>query len=153
MPQVTTQMASPKHLPSIQQLIRALSAFHGDTAQVSLEQLQTIFFGNQPKGTAWIAIADRQIIGYAGLLETVAIHSAIPRFDIHHLFVVDAWRSKGIGKQLIAATKAYATDRGARGLTIGTDPRNASAQRAYRAMGLEEITDAGPRFWIPIVAD
>jgi len=51
---------------------------------------------------------------------------------------------------LIDAAKTYATKRGARSLTIGTDPRNATAQAAYRAMGLKEITDAGPRFWIGI---
>lgn len=147
-PSVT--MAKPSDLPHIQKLIRALSAFHGDTATVTLEQLQDIFFGPKAKGMAFVAKDGDQIIGYAGVLETIAIHSAIPRLDIHHLHVVDNRRSQGVGKALIAAAKTHATARGAKGLTIGTDPRNATAQAAYRAMGLEEITDAGPRFWIEI---
>ena len=150
MTEISIEMATPRDLLRMQQLIRALSAFHGDDAQVTLEQLQNIFFGACPKGVAFLARADGETIGYAGVLETVAVHSAIPRFDIHHLHVVETRRSQGIGRALIAAAKEYATARGARGLTIGTDPKNATAQAAYRAMGLEEITGMGPRFWIEI---
>ena len=39
---------------------------------------------------------------------------------------------------------------GARGLTIGTHPDNKGAQASYRAMGLEEITVAGSRFWVAV---
>ncbi|MCK0096435.1 GNAT family N-acetyltransferase [Yoonia sp. F2084L] len=147
------EVARPRDLRRMQELIRELSAFHGDEAQVTLEQLQGIFFGSNPKGIAFLAREGSETVGYAGVLETVAVHSAIPRFDIHHLHVVETRRSRGVGRKLIAAAKNYATMRGARGLTIGTDPRNATAQAAYRAMGLEEITDAGPRFWIEITTD
>lgn len=150
MTQTMIETARPSDLPRIQQLIRELSAFHGDEAQVNLAQLQDIFFGPHPKGVAFVAKQGDDTIGYAGVLETVAIHSAIPRFDIHHLHVIETKRSQGAGRALIAAARSHAAARGAKGLTIGTDPRNATAQAAYRAMGLEEITDAGPRFWIGI---
>lgn len=148
MTDVTIEPARPRDLPRMQELIKQLSAFHGDEAQVTLEQLQNFFFGPAPKGIAFLARIDGETIGYAGVLETVAIHSAIPRFDIHHLHVIEGMRSQGVGRKLIAAAKEYAAGCGARGLTIGTDPRNAAAQAAYRAMGLKEITEAGPRFWI-----
>lgn len=153
MTDILIKVARPRDLRRMQELIRELSAFHDDEAQVTLEQLQEIFFGSNPKGIAFLAHQDGETIGYAGVLETVAVHSAIPRFDIHHLHVVEARRSRGVGRLLISAAREYAAKRGARGLTIGTDPRNVTAQRAYRAMGLEEITDAGPRFWIEIAAD
>lgn len=153
MTEVSIDVATPRDLRRMQQLIQELSAFHGDVAQVTLEQLQNIFFGPSPKGVAFLARENGDTVGYAGVLETVAIHSAIPRFDIHHLHVVETKRSRGVGRRLIEAAKRYAMSRGARGLTIGTDPQNATAQRAYRAMGLEEITDAGPRFWIEIATN
>jgi GNAT superfamily N-acetyltransferase len=153
MTDILIDMARPRDVARMQQLIRELSAFHGDEAQVTLEQLRGIFFGPSPKGLAFLAREAGETIGYAGVLETVAVHSAVPRFDIHHLHVVETWRGQGVGSTLIAAAKTYAAARGARGLTIGTDPRNASAQAAYRAMGLQEITDAGPRFWIEIATD
>lgn len=152
MTEITIEAARPRDLRRIQELIKALSAFHGDDATVTLEQLQDIFFGLNPKGIAFLARAEGATIGYAGVLEKIAIHSATPRFDIQHLHVVDTRRGQGVGRALIAAAKAHAAERGAGGLTIGTDPRNATAQAAYRAMGLEEITDAGPRFWIPVDA-
>jgi ribosomal protein S18 acetylase RimI-like enzyme len=146
----TVEPAKRSDLAQIQKLIRALSAFHGDAATVTLEQLQDIFFDAQAKAKAYVAREGDVMIGYAGVLETTTIHSAIPRFDIHHLHVVENRRSKGVGRALIAAATADAAARGAKGLTIGTAPQNATAQAAYRAMGLEEITDAGPRFWIAL---
>ncbi|WP_342076312.1 GNAT family N-acetyltransferase [Yoonia sp. SS1-5] len=148
MTDISIDIATRRDLAQIQALIRELSAFHGDTAQVTLEQLQDIFFGSHPKGIAFVARENGAVTGYAGVLETIAVHSALPRFDIHHLHVVETQRNKGIGRALIAAAARYAGTRGARGLTIGTDAQNMTAQAAYRAMGLEEITDTGPRFWI-----
>ena len=150
MTDILIDLARPRDIPRMQQLIRELSTFHGDVAQVTLEQLQGIFFGPQPKGVAFLARETDGVVGYAGMLETVNVHSGKPRFDIHHLHVVETRRNRGVGRALIAAAKGYAAGRGARGLTIGTDPHNTAAQAAYRAMGLEEITDAGPRFRIEI---
>jgi GNAT superfamily N-acetyltransferase len=150
---ILIDLARPRDIPRMQQLIRELSAFHGDVADVTLEQLQGIFFGPRPKGIAFLAREADETIGYAGVLETVNVHSGKPRFDVHHLHVIETRRNRGVGRALIAAAKGYAAERGARGLTIGTDPHNTTAQAAYRAMGLEEITDSGPRFWIEIATD
>jgi GNAT superfamily N-acetyltransferase len=137
----------------MQQLIQELSAFHGDTADVTLEQLQGIFFGPKSQGFAFLARLADETIGYAAVLETVTVHTGVPRFDIHHLHVVESKRGHGVGRALINAATDYAAQRGARRITIGTDPRNTKAQATYRAMGLEEITGAGPRFWIEIPTD
>jgi len=153
MTEISIDKAKPRDLPRMQELIQELSAFHGDKADVTLEQLQGIFFGPKPQGIAFLACLANETIGYAGVLETVTVHTGVPRFDIHHLHVVESKRGLGVGRALIGAAKAYTAQKGGRGLTIGTDPRNAKAQAAYRAMGLEEITGAGPRFWIEIPTD
>lgn len=146
---ITITPASPRDLTRIQALIGELSAFHGDTAQVTLEQLQGIFFGPHAQGTALIAREGEKIVGYAGVMRWTVIHSGQPRMDIQHLYIAENRRNRGIGKALIMAAKDHAEALGAKGISIGTDPKNTSAQAAYRAMGLEEITDPGPRFWIP----
>ena len=139
--------ARPSHLPDLLAMIRALSAFHGDAATVTYEQLQEMFFGAAPTATALVALREGGVIGYAGLTWDVVLHQASLRMDIHHLYVVEAHRAQGIGTALIAAAKVIAQHRGATRLTIGTDPRNATAIAAYRAMaGLEEMHDPGPRF-------
>ena len=146
---ITITQATPRDLTRLQEMIRALSAFHGDEAAVTLEQLQVIFFGPDKKGTALVAREAQMIVGYAGITQSVVIHSGEPRLDIQHLFIAENRRNRGIGKHLIMAARDFAAEQGATRITIGTDPGNASAQAAYRAMGLDEITGSGPRFWLP----
>lgn len=141
--------ARPADLPAIRTLIRALSAFHDDDAPVTLAWLQDAFFGPADRATAFVARDGDTIIGYAGVMHKIVLHAGTERFDIQHLYVADGHRSQGIGRALIAATRDFAASRGATGLTIGTSPRNLTAHASYRAMKLEEVTDSGPRFWIP----
>ena len=145
-----TELARPSDLPELREMIRALSAFHNDEAQVTLERLQHLFFAPDARSVALVARDGPRIVGYAGLNLVPTLHSGAMRLDIQHLFVVDTHRAKGVGRALIDLAATVARDAGAKGMTIGTDPNNLSAQAAYRAMGLEEITDAGPRFWIPL---
>ena len=143
--------ARPSDLSDIQSMIRALSAFHGEEAAVTLSGLQDIFFGAAPMGIAFIARMKGRAVGYAGLTPTMVLHDGKIRLDIHHLYVTERARSKGVGKALIAAARVYALDTGATRLTIGTDASNAIAIAAYRAMPLlEEMTHGGPRFRVTL---
>ena len=142
-------LATTPDLPDILAMIRALSAFHGDSAQVTQTQLHNAFFGPAPVATAFIAKLNGTAIGYAGLIPTLVLHSGETRLDIHHLFVAQDHRSRGVRTALITAVKHHANTLGVSRLTIGTDPDNATAIAAYRAMpDLEEITGFGPRFWV-----
>jgi GNAT superfamily N-acetyltransferase len=146
-PSVT--LAAAPDLPDILAMIRALPAFHGDTAQVTKAQLHHAFFGPVPVATALIAKLNGTAIGYAGLIPTVVLHGGETRLDIHHLFVVQDHRGRGVGTALIKAIKHHANTLGVSRLSIGTDPDNATAIAAYRAMpDLEEINGFGPRFWV-----
>lgn len=150
---LTITPARTSHLIEIQSMIRALSAFHGDDAQVELAQLQEMFFGERPVATALIAMLGGKVVGYAGLTWSVVLHDGQQRFDIHHLYVRETARCKGVGRALITAAKAHAIAQGATRLTIGTDPRNATAIAAYRAMDiLDEMLDPGPRFRVDLTA-
>lgn len=136
-------------MPRIYAMVCALSAFHGDEATVTIEALEHALF-TSGRSTAFVAREGDELIGYAGLNYTYELHSGRTRIDIHHLYIEEAHRSKGVGRALIAAAKELGREKGAKGVTIGTAPYNATAIAAYRAMGLKEITDAGPRFWIAV---
>ena len=139
--------ARPAHLPDLLAMVRALSAFHGEEATVTLEQLQEMFFGAAPSATALVAMQEDQIVGYAALTWDLVLHEASLRMDIHHLYVTEAKRGLGVGTALIDAARKVAQDRGATRLTIGTAPQNKTAIATYRAMkGLDEMLDPGPRF-------
>lgn len=148
---IDVRLATPHDLPAILEMIRGLSLYHGETAQVTPDQLQRIFFGTAPMGTALIATDGETPLGYAGLTPTMVLHEAKIRIDIHHLFVHEPHRSQGIGTALIQAAKAHAQAIGANRLTIGTDPENTKTIATYRAMDLlEEITGSGSRFTIKL---
>ncbi len=143
--------ATPADLPALLDMIRALSAVHGDTARVTLHALETILFGPAAMATALIAKRNNQPVGYAGLTPSMVLHDGLVKIEIHHLYVSESVRSKGVGKALIRAAKIHARSVGATRLTIGTDANNASAIAAYRAMDmLEEITGDGPRFRVDL---
>lgn len=142
----TIRTARPADLPDILAMIRALSAFHGDTAAVTLEQLQTFFFDPEAPATALLAHHDDRLIGYAGLLPHLRLHSGARSLDIQHLYVAENRRGQGVGRALIAAARDIAQSTGCFRLTIGTDPDNTAAQAAYEAMGWDPITGAGPRY-------
>ncbi len=142
----TITPARPADLPEILRMVRALSAFHGDTAKVTLEQLQSFFFDTGAPASALLAWDGDTVIGYAGLLPHLRLHSGGKTLDVQHLYIVETHRGRGVGRALIAAARELADKTGCFRLTIGTDPDNTAAQAAYRAMGWDDITGAGPRF-------
>lgn len=147
----TVRPARVSDLPDIHTMIRALSAFDGDEARVKLVQLQNLLFGPSPAALALVARCGEATVGYAGLTWDIVLHQGSQRFDIHHLFVTQTHRSKGVGTALVLAAKAVAIDAGATRLTIGTDPQNATAIGAYRRMAvLKEMLNPGPRFRVDL---
>ena len=143
--------ARPRDLIDLHRMIGRLADFHGDVAAITLAQLQDALFGATPRAHALVARRGTAPVGYAAMTESFVLHEASLWIDIHHLFVVERQRSRGVGTALIRACTAHATVRKATRLTIGTDPDNASAIAAYRAMkGLTGITGSGPRFRIDL---
>lgn len=142
--------ARTSDLPHIQDMIRALSAYHDDQAHAPLLWLQQVFFGAEQRTTAYLAQRKGDVAGYAGVVRFPSLHEGVDRMDIQHLYVTEPHRHTGVGRALVAHVRQEAMRHQAQRLTIGTDPANRSAQAAYRAMGLQEITGTGPRFSIPL---
>jgi GNAT superfamily N-acetyltransferase len=71
-------------------------------------------------------------------------------YVIDHLFVQEPLRRQGIGRALIDGARRLALDEGREGLVIGTHPQNDGAVLAYRAMGLTELPQGGPRFAVAL---
>ena len=54
------------------------------------------------------------------------------------LYVVEAWRGRGVGRALIKACEAWARDRGYRVMMIGVLARNVRAHAVYRGAGYDD---------------
>jgi GNAT superfamily N-acetyltransferase len=140
--------AVPDDLPQVHEMIGLLARHHGDDVQISLETLrrQVVDLG---LGRVWVAAEEEGLVGYALLLTRPNLVTGGVGHDLNHLFVMEWRRRAGIGRALIDAVRAFSLAKGAESLMIGTHPKNLGAQRAYRDMGLEEVT-FGPRFKVAL---
>lgn len=140
--------ARPRDIAALHGLIRALAAFHGDIATISLERTQELFIGGV--ATALLACEGEAVLGYAACLPRLRLDTGAEVLDIQQLYVCEQARSRGIGRALIAAACELGRARGMAEARIGTHPANKGAQAAYRALALAELPPPGPQFRIAL---
>jgi len=84
-----------------------------------------------------VAVADGEVVGWIHVARTPTLEAS----DVAHiggLVVADAWRSSGIGAQLVAAAEAWARDRGARDIVVRSRSSRERAHRFYQRLGYVE---------------
>jgi len=79
-------------------------------------------------------------LGFATLYWTFSSTRADEQVLMNDLFVADAARGRGVGRALVDAAAATASERGAARLVWATAPDNATAQRLYDRTGAERST-------------
>jgi GNAT superfamily N-acetyltransferase len=97
-------------------------------------------------GSVLIAEADGEIVGFLSASWQRAIHVPGVYATIQDLWVDGAWRSRGVGAELVEAIASQARTRGVSRLEVGL-PREtfaaiASTESFYRRNGFEHL---GPR--------
>ena len=78
------------------------------------EQLRQAFFSTSPKAQVILAVIDGQAIGLATYFPTFSTYLAKPGIWLDDLYVREGYRSRGVGKALLAALA-----RTAKGLNCG----------------------------------
>ncbi|HXC56744.1 MAG TPA: GNAT family N-acetyltransferase [Rhizomicrobium sp.] len=90
-------------------------------------------------GLVRLAEADGGAIGWiAAVIEDNDVYVVDAERTIGYiveLFVVEAWRGRGVGRALIAAAEDWARRRGVATMLIGVIPDNARAAAVYRRAG------------------
>ena len=97
-------------------------------------------------GSVLIAEADGEVVGVLSASWQRAIHVPGVYATIQDLWVDEAWRSRGVGAELVEAIASQARGRGVSRLEVGL-PREtfaaiASTESFYRRNGFEQL---GPR--------
>lgn len=87
-----------------------------------------------PTRAYWVAEADGQVIGYAGVM--VVADTA----DVQNIAVAPHWEGRGLGKALLTQLHTEALSRGAREILLEVRTDNQRAQGLYRGFGYTEIT-------------
>ena len=79
-----------------------------------------------------------QCLAYAARLPLAGLHLGQRGMDLHHLFVDQSVRSRGIGRALVKASKDDARALGCSYFTVGTSADNAAAHPFYLHLGFSD---------------
>ena len=89
-----------------------------------------------------LAELDGQVVGFASLRLLNYLGEDAPYAEISELFVLEAYRRRGIARALMLELEVRARAAGASNLVVLTAADNERAVALYRAMGFEEFSIA-----------
>ena len=138
-------------VPALVQLIGQLAAHHSDTPTTNATLLERDAFGADPWIEILVAQSSERLIGYTVLCPLYRAQLGQRGLNMHHLLVVEDWRSKGVGRALIEAMLARARELDCTYVKVGTHPDNEAARRFYLAYGFEPAAP-GPQFRFNLTA-
>ena len=130
-------------------LVEALSLHHNDQPRLTRETLQRDVFGPVPWFRVLVADEDG-VQGYAALLPLARLGLGQRGIDLHHLFVAESHRNRGIGTALIQASLALARDLACTYIIVGAHPANLAAQAYYQKLGFYPKGPSGIRFTLAV---
>lgn len=114
----------------------------------SSRALAAALAGSSPALHCWVAEHDGQLVGYASGSWAYCTWSASGYFLLDCLYLVASARSRGLGRELMAAVAEYARKNGASRIEWLTPDWNADAIGFYRR--LEAVGSARMRFRLPL---
>ncbi len=137
-------------LPRLLILVEALARHHAETPHATLTSLEADLFGPGPWLHALVAEEGDALVGYVAILRLARFHLGQRGIDLHHLYVEEAHRGRGIGGALVAEALVLGGRLGASYATVTATPINQAAQSFYKSLGFQDAPRFGARFWAPI---
>ena len=131
--------------PALLRLIVALAEFEKLPPPDAAAQQRLIAdgFGERPRFETWLAFGDdtAEPVGYAVLFETYSTFRATPTLYLEDLFVLPAWRKRGIGSALLRHCIGLAHARGCERMEWTCLDWNTRAQAVYEGLGARRLSD------------
>lgn len=143
---LTIRPAERPDFPVLLTMIEALTTQHGDQLRLDEATLIDLIYAPAPWVRILVAEQRETLVGYAALVGGLNLQFGQKTMDLHHLFVADGQRGKGIGTALIDASREVALRLGCEILTVGTHADNHRAQATYTGYGFQKLTPRGPRY-------
>ncbi|MCO6185682.1 GNAT family N-acetyltransferase [Rhizobium sp. L1K21] len=133
-------------IESLNALINALAAHHGDTATNNPARLENDLFGEMPWATAFVAETAGEIVGYALIYPVYRATEGERGIDLHQLYVMPQHRGAGVGRHLLAKVKAFASASGCAHVSVSAATGNFAAYKFYEGHGFKARPVTGMRF-------
>lgn len=138
---VEVRAGTPSDVPLLLTLIREMAAFEKLAATATEESLQAALFGDVPAAHTLLVFVDDTAVGYAIYFYSFTSMMGRRALWLDDLFVVPAFRGKGIGKALMAYLARIAVEnRCARFEWIVLD-WNTAAIEFYQRLGAQILVD------------
>ena len=137
--------ALPADIPALLQLVQDLARHHDDAPLASLDSLTRDLFGPVPWAQGLVA-DEGGLVGDALLLPLMRAHLGQRGMDLHHLFVPQVARGRGIATALVRAVRQHALAQGCVYLTVSTTEENVEARDFYIHHGFAAAPPSPWRF-------
>lgn len=134
--------ATPADAPRLVPIFEAYRAFYG---KPPAEEASLAFLSerlDRGESAVFLALAapsnpcdEPAIVGFVQLYPTFSSVNLRRIWTLNDLFVVEAYRRRGVARQLIAAAVALARETSARSLALLTEETNTPAQALYESLG------------------
>ena len=137
---------TPGDLDQLLPLVQELARFHGDTPQLTAESLARDVLDAAPWVHVIVAEAEAALVGYVAVLQLARFQYGQRGIDLHHVYVRESHRGRGVGGALIGAALALGGQLGATYATVTATPANLAAQKFYASLGFTPAPRFGARF-------
>lgn len=139
--EVEVRAATPADVGLLLEFIRAMAAFEKLKVFATVQSLQDALFGPEPAARALLAFVDGKAIGYAIYFFSFTSMMGRRALWLDDLFIIPAFRGKGIGKALMAYLARIALERGCARFEWIVLDWNTPAIAFYKRLGADVLGD------------
>jgi GNAT superfamily N-acetyltransferase len=138
---ITIRRATREDSGQIFALVQALAEYEGLTVTGSQEELETHLFGDRPFAEALLAEWEGTVAGFALYFYNYSTFLTKPGIYLEDLFVLPAYRRRGIATALLQELKRIAKEQNCGRLEWSVLEWNQSAIAFYESMGAQVLPD------------
>jgi GNAT superfamily N-acetyltransferase len=135
--------ATEADLPLILQLIQALADYEKLLPAVTAteDRLRTSLFGSNRAAEVLIGYANGEPAGFAVFFQNFSTFVGSPGLYLEDLFVVPAWRGRGLGRRLLAHLARIAVERDYGRMEWSVLDWNEPALAVYKKVGAQPMDE------------
>ncbi|ART75184.1 GNAT family N-acetyltransferase [Sutcliffiella horikoshii] len=127
--------ATIKDLEAVAQLFNRYRTFYQQTTDLDGAKAFIKSRLENEDSVIFIAKSNHEYVGFTQLYPTFSSISMKRAWILNDMFVDAKARKQGVGEQLLQKAKEFASETGAKSITLETTPDNEAAQRLYEKNG------------------
>lgn len=138
------RFAAEDDLPSLMKFVKELAEYVEllDEVEVSEQEMRKNLFGPKPHAEVVLAMYNKKPVGFALFFHSFSTFLGKPGIYLEDLFVMPAFRGKGIGKSLLSFLAETAVSRNCGRLEWSVLDWNTRAVEFYKKLGAQPMDES-----------